>query len=294
MPPEVPPTGGEIEPEPEPEPETEKEKEKETEKEEEGQTSGTGTGQVNIERSAMSAARPTPTGRAAGLLPFIPPGAGVPVLPFGSGRRGAGGAMLREGNPRVVQWRQRTRIVADLDTGQFTEMAIGPPTGVIITMKDQTAPAPHVRLADTMEVTPGETWVEIFPRASGKTSKATDTDATSAWEGGRSAQGQNPRSIAWEQQTLVTHDLDEGLVTEQALGNPMSLRVVSSDSDAPSTDRKRIDVMEVQPTASGVSVRPRSSPKISRERKRGGNPPKRSGKKATAGRLASATGGKGK
>ena len=106
------------------------------------------------------------------------------------------------------------------DTGQFTEMAIGPPTGVIITMKDQTAPAPHVRLADTMEVTPGETWVEIFPRASGKTSKATDTDATSAWEGGRSAQGQNPRSIAWEQQTLVTHDLDEGLVTEQSFGKP--------------------------------------------------------------------------
>ena len=238
----------------------------------------------------MSSARPTPTGRAAGLLPFIPPGAGVPVLPFGGFRRGAGGAMLREGNPRVVQWRQRTRIVADLDTGQFTERAIGPPTGVIITMKDQTAPAPHVRLADAMEVTPGETWVEIFPRGSGKTSKATDTDDTSAWEGGRSAKGQNPRSVAWDQQTLVTHDLDEGLVTEQALGNPMALRVVSSDSDAPSTVRKRIDVMEVQATASGVSVRPRSSPKISREKKRGGNPPKRSGKKVTAGRLASATG----
>lgn len=45
---------------------------------------------------------------------------------------------------------------------------------------------------------------------------------------------------------------------------------------------------------SGVSVRPRSSPKISRERKSGGNPPKGSGKKATAGRLASATGRKGK
>ena len=248
-----------------------------------------------IQRSAMRAATPVPNGRAGGgLLPFpFGPGGGVPVLPFGGFRRGAGGAMLREGNPRVVQWRQRSRIVADLDTGQFTERALGPPTGVIITMKDKTVPAPHVRIADTMEVTPGETWVEIFPRASGKISKATDTDGTSAWEGGRSAQGQNPRSVAWEQQTLVTHDLDEGLVTEQALGNPMALRVVSSDSDAPSTDRKWIDVMEVQATASGVSVRPRSSPKISREKKRGGgNPPKRSGKKATAGRLASATGGK--
>ena len=228
------------------------------------------------------------------MLPFPTGGMGVPVMPFGSGRRGAGGASLREGNPRVVQWRQRTKIVADLDTGRFTEMAIGPPTGVIITMKDQTAPAPHVRVADTMEVTPGETWVEIFPRASGKTSKATDTDTTGAWEGGKSAKGTNPRHVEWEQQTLVTHDLDEGLVTEQALGDPMALRVISGDNDAPSNDRKRFDVMEVQPTASGVSVRPRSSPKISRERKSGGNPRKRSGKKATAGRLASATGGKGK
>ena len=145
-----------------------------------------------------------------------------------------------------------------------------------------------------MEVTPGETWVEIFPRASGKTSKATDTDTSGAWEGGQSAKGTNPRHVEWEQRTLVTHDLDEGLVTEQALGDPMALRVISGDNDAPSNDRKRFDVMEVQPTASGVSVRPRSSPKISRERKSGGNPRKRSGKKATAGRLASATGGKGK
>ena len=146
--------------------------------------------------------------------------------------------------------------------------AIGPPTSVIITMKDQTAPAPLVRVADTMEVTPGETWVEVFPRASVKTSKATGTEGI--------------------------HDLDEGLVTEHSMGDPMALQVISSDNNPPSKNRKLVDVMEVQPTASGVSVRPRSSPKISREKKRGGNPPKRSGKKATAGRLASATGGKGK
>ena len=226
------------------------------------------------------------------MLPFILPGAGVPVLPFGGFRRGAGGARLKEGSPRVVQWRQRTKVVADLDTDQFTERAIGPPRAVIITMKDQTEPAPHVRLADTMEITPGPTFVEVFPRPMGKKSRASDSSSRGEFEGGTSAAGTNPRQVSWEQDTLVIHDLDEGLVTEHSLGDPMALQVISSDNNPPSKNRKLVDVMEVQPTAGGVSVRPRSSPKISREKKRGGNPPKRSGKKATAGRLASATGSK--
>ena len=224
------------------------------------------------------------------------------MLPFGGFRRGAGGAMLREGNPRVVQWRQRTRIVADLATGQFTERAIGPPTGVIITMKDQTVPAPHVRIADTMEVTPGETWVEIFPRASGKTSKATNSDSTSAWEGGRSAEGENPRVVSWEQKSLITHDLDEGMVTDQALGEPLALQVVSSGRVAPSMNRRLIDVMEVRPTPAGVSVRPRSMPKVSRDSRAGRgkvnqpNKATRAGKgskRSSAGRLAAPAAGHG-
>ena len=121
-----PPGGGETEPEPDPEPDPEKDGEKEPPGE--GRTSvGVGTSPQQ-EWSAMSAATPGPRGRASGLLPFpFPPGAGVPVLPFGGFRRGAGGAMLREGNPRIVQWRQRTKVVADLDTGKFTEMAVGRP-----------------------------------------------------------------------------------------------------------------------------------------------------------------------
>ena len=312
---EVPPSGGEVPPEevppgdperepeqgdPEKDPEDDAETEPEdgeTEPEPEDGRSNTGPATTTpIERSAMSAATPTLTGRAAGLMPFpFPPGAGVPVLPFGGFRRGAGGAMIREGNPRVVQWRQRTQLVADLDTGQFTERAISPPTGVIITMKDQTAPAPHVRIADTMEVTPGETWVEVFPRAAGKTSRATDSDNTGAWEGGRSAKGENPRVVSWIQNSLITHDLDEGMVTERALSDPMSLQVVSSGSAAPRTNRRLIDVMEVRPTAGGVAVRPRSMPKVSRETRAGRGNGKPAGtakakgkapKRASAGRLA--------
>ena len=275
MPPENAPNGGERKPEPE--------------LDDGGRTSATGRGQVSNERSAMSAATPNLNARGSGLLPFpFGPAPGVPVMPFGGFRRGASGARLREGNPRVVQWRQRTKIVADLDTGKFTETALGPPTAVIITMKDQTAPAPHVRIADTMEVTPGETWVEIFPRETGKTSKATESDNTSEWDGGQSAAARNPRVVAWEQSTLLTHDLDEGTVAEQALGQPTALQVVSSDSNAPSMNRRFVDVMEVLPTAQGVSVRPRAMPKVSRERRKGGKSTKGSGRRATAGRVASA------
>ena len=155
-------------------------------------------------------------------------------------------------------------------------------------MKDQTAPAPHVRLADTMEVTPGETWVEIFPRPEGKTSEASESNITSEWVGGQSARGENPRVVAWEQNTLLTHDLDEGTIVEQALGQPAGLQVLSSDRDAPSNNRRFVDVMEIRPTAEGVAVRPRAMPKVSRERRKGGKPPKRTGRKATAGRVASA------
>ena len=48
-----------------------------------------------------------------------------------------------------------------------------------------------------------------------------------------------------------------------ALGNPLSLQVVSSGVAAPSMNRRLIDVMEVRSTSDGVSVRPRSMPKVS-------------------------------
>ena len=225
-------------------------------------------------------------GRGRGIgLPF---GGAPPVLPRGGFGRGAGGAFLREGNPRVVQWRQRTRVVADLETGEFTEQAITPPVGVIITMKDKTAPEPAIRYADTMELTPTETWVEVQPRATGKTGQLADSDIAADWEGGQMAQGSNPRVVTWDQDTLVTHDLDAGVVTEQALGEPLAVQVLSSGSSAPAGDRRKVDVMEIKPSASGVSIRPNPNPVTTRERRLGKGKRKQQTRKATAGRVAAA------
>ena len=255
----------------------------------EGQGTAQNTAEESSARGRGRSAQRKNNDRSFGRrLGRLPPLGGVPVLPFGGGRRGVGSARLGNASPRIIQWRQRTRMVADLDTGQFTETPIGNPKSVIITMKDNTAPAPQVRYADVMKVKPSKNFVEVFPLATGQTGSATESDIATDWEGGKSASGSNPRVVSWEQETLLTHDLDQGVVTERALGDPLALRVVSTDGDAPSMNRRLMDVMEVRATGDGVSVRPRPKAKVSRERRGVAKQPKRGNRRATAGRVAAA------
>ena len=125
---------------------------------------------------------PLPALRHADVMEVLPSDTGVGIEPrIGPKRSRAtvlesgafpGGVVAAGQNPRVISWKQLTRISHDLDTDAVLEIALTPPQELRILRSDADAPHNRRRRVDAAEVHATGGHVAVRSRADTKRSKA--------------------------------------------------------------------------------------------------------------------------
>ena len=148
---------------------------------------------------------PHPARRHADVMEVLPSDTGVEIEPrIGPKRSRAtvlesgafpGGVVVAGQNPRVISWKQLTRISHDLDTDEVLETALTPPQELRILRSDAEAPHGSRRRVDAAEVHATGGHVAVRSRADTKRSKASRPGGRGRGGGGGGKRGPRSRLV---------------------------------------------------------------------------------------------------
>ena len=148
---------------------------------------------------------PLPARRHADVMEVLPSDTGVGIEPrIGAKRSRAtvlesgafpGGVVVAGQNPRVISWKQLTRISHDLDTDEVLETALTPPQELRILRSDADAPHNRRRRVDAAEVHATGGYVTVRSRADTKRSKASRPGGRERRGGGGGKRGPRSRMV---------------------------------------------------------------------------------------------------